>query len=51
MPRLTKKEKKRTANCERPVLGKSGKGTALSNTSEKLIMSERSLLVSANEQR
>lgn len=40
MPRLTKKEKKKTENCERPVLGKSGEGTALSNASEKLIMSE-----------
>ena len=41
VPRLTKKAKKKTENGKRPVLGKSGAGTALSNTSEKLIMSEK----------
>lgn len=36
---------------ERPVLGSQAKEQLYPNTSEKLIMSERSLLVSANEQR
>lgn len=42
MPRL---EKKKPENYEKLVLRKPGKGMAMSNTSEKLIMSEKILIV------
>lgn len=45
------RKKRKGLQCERPVLGKSGKWTALSNTSEKLIMSEEKFASLANEQR
>lgn len=34
-------KKKKTENCERSVLQKPSEGTAVSNTSEKLIMLEK----------
>lgn len=37
--------KKNPENCEKLVLRKPGKGMTVSNTSEKLIMSEKILLV------